>query len=134
MPVKTRSPRWTLGVLLGATIGSGAGFKRAPGRVVAALAASAFGVLAVGAPAYADTTTGGICNGVTNQLAHRGMVQPNLLKAAARQNAEQIAKLQAERAALVTTQNTLTAQITAAENEIAAWTPRTPRWSARSTP
>ena len=32
-------------------------------------------------------------------------MQPNLLKAAAKQNAESIAKLQAERAALVTTQN-----------------------------
>jgi chromosome segregation ATPase len=57
---------------------------------------------------------------VTNQLAHRGNAQPNLLKAAARQNAEQIAKLTAERSALVTTQNTLTAQIAAAEKEIAA--------------
>jgi hypothetical protein len=75
------------------------------GLTVAALAAST----GVGAPAYAQPATGpagGICNGVTNQLAHRGMVQPNLLKAAARQNAEQIATLQAERAALVTTQNT----------------------------
>ena len=121
MPAKTRSPRRTqkLGAIMSFSrvdaVGSGAGFKRATGRVVAALAASAgFGLLAVGAPAYADTTTGGICNGVTNQLAHRGMVQPNLLKAAARQNAEQIATLQAERGALVTTQNTLTAQITAA--------------------
>ncbi len=68
-----------------AVIASDAGFKRAPRRIAAALAVSAvFGVLAVGTPAYADTTTGGICNGVTNQLAHRGMVQPNLLKAAAR--------------------------------------------------
>jgi chromosome segregation ATPase len=57
---------------------------------------------------------------VTNQLAHRGNVQPNLLKAAARQNAEAIAKLVAERAALVTTQNSLSSQITAAEKEIAA--------------
>jgi septal ring factor EnvC (AmiA/AmiB activator) len=57
---------------------------------------------------------------VTNQQAHRGNVQPNLVKAAAKQNAEQIATLTAERAALVTTQNSLTAQITAAEKEIAA--------------
>ncbi len=62
----------------------------------------------------------GICNGVTNQLAHRGNVQPNLLKAAAKQNAEQIATLTAERAALVTTQNTLTTQVKAAEAQIAA--------------
>src|SRR5215213_3605520 len=75
---------------------------------VAALAVpTIFGVVAAGTPAYAATagTTTGICNGVTNQLAHRGNAQPNL---------------QAERAALVTTQNSLTAQITAAENEIAA--------------
>jgi hypothetical protein len=111
--------------------------KRAQGRVVATLAASAgFGVLAFGTPAYAQdiAAPGGICNGVTNQLAHRGMVQPNLLKAAARQNAEQIATLTAERAALVTTQNSLTAQITAARRRSPPWTPSTPRWSARSTP
>jgi hypothetical protein len=67
-----------------------------------------------------DDPHGRICNGVTNQLAHRGNVQPNLLKAAAKQNAEQIAKLQAERAAIITQQNAWTAQITAAEKEIAA--------------
>ena len=80
------------------------------------------GMLGAATPAVAATTSigGGICTGVTNQLAHRGNVQPNLLKAAARQNAEQIAKLQAERAALVTTQNSLAAQIAAAEKEIAA--------------
>jgi hypothetical protein len=66
---------------------------------------------------------------VTNQLAHRGNVQPNLLKAAARQNAEAIAKLVAERAALVTTQNSLSSQITAAEKEIAALDAESPRWS-----
>jgi hypothetical protein len=91
------------------------------GLTIAALAASTgVGMLGAAAPAYAVTSTGGICNGVTNQLAHRGLVQPNLLRAAARQNAEQIAKLTAERAALVTTQNTLTGQIAAAEKEIAA--------------
>jgi predicted nucleic acid-binding Zn-ribbon protein len=104
-------------------LGSGAVFNRAPRRVVAALAVSAgFGVLGFGAPAYAQTattSTGGICNGVTNQLAHRGMVQPNLLKAAARQNAAQIATLQAERAALVTRQTSLAAQVAAAEKQIA---------------
>jgi hypothetical protein len=78
-------------------------------------------LLGTSTPAVASTSpTTGICNGVTNQLAHRGKVQPNLLKAAARQNAAQIATLTAERAALVTTQNTLTSQITAAEKEIAA--------------
>ena len=79
------------------------------------------GMLVFAAPASAQTApTTGICNGVTNQLAHRGNVQPNLLKAAAKQNAEQIAKLQAERTALVTTQSNLGAQIKAAEAEIAA--------------
>jgi hypothetical protein len=46
-----------------------------------------FAGLLVFAPAASATTpapTTGICNGVTNQLAHRGNVQPNLLKAAAR--------------------------------------------------
>lgn len=47
------------------------------------------------------------------------MVQPDSLKAAARQNAELIAKLQAERAALVTTQTSLAAQVAAAEKQIA---------------
>ena len=79
------------------------------------------GMLMFAAPASAaDGAVTGICNGVTNQLAHRGNAQPNLLKAAAKQNAEQIAKLQAERAALVIAQNALTAQIVAAEKEIAA--------------
>lgn len=50
-------------------------------------------------PAVAATTSAtGICNGVVNQLAHRGAVQENLLKAAARKNADAIAALQAERA------------------------------------
>src|SRR5687767_12172981 len=73
-------------------------------------------LLGVHSPAIAATAVsgGGICNGVTNQLAHRGMVQPNLLKAAARQNAELIARLQADRAALISTQNFLAEQIAAA--------------------
>jgi hypothetical protein len=92
-------------------------------------AASAFvvPVIAAGAlmgtmtPAVASTSpTTGICNGVTNQRRTAACAQPNLLKAAARQNAAQIATLTAERAALVTTANTLTAQIKAAEAEIAA--------------
>src|SRR3712207_5668806 len=79
------------------------------------------GMLIFATPAMGATNpVAGICNGVTNQLAHRGAVQPNLLKAAARQNAEQLAVLSAERAALVTTQNGITAQVTAAEKEIAA--------------
>jgi len=93
------------------------------------------GLLGTSIPAVASTSpTTGICNGVTNQLAHRGMVQPNLLRAAARQNAEQIAKLQADRTALVTTQNGLTAQITAAEKEIAALDAEFATLSGRSTP
>ena len=87
--------------------------------VVASLLAGC--TLLIAPVASAETApVSGICNGVTNQLAHRGNVQPNLLKAAGRQNAEQIATLTAERAALVTTQNTLTTQITAAEKEIAS--------------
>src|SRR3954464_4180257 len=74
------------------------------------------GMLMFATPATGATNpVTGNCNGVTNQLAHRGAVQPNLLKAAARQNAEQIAVLTAERATLVTTQNSLTAQVAAAE-------------------
>ena len=45
-------------------------------------------------PAVAATTsTTGMCNGVVNQLAHRGAVQENLLKAAAKKNADAIAAL-----------------------------------------
>src|SRR5687768_3227300 len=79
------------------------------------------GLLGVHSSAVAGTAVsgGGICNGVTNQLAHRGMVQPNLLKAAARQNADMIAKLQAERDALTSTQKSLATQIAAAEKLIA---------------
>ncbi|HEY1157744.1 MAG TPA: chromosome segregation ATPase, partial [Arthrobacter sp.] len=52
-------------------------------------------------PAMATTGTAtGICNGVVNQLAHRGAVQENLLKAAAKKNADAIAARQAEKAAL----------------------------------
>ena len=40
-------------------------------------------------PAAAGTgANAGICNGVVNQLAHRGTVQENLLKAAAKKNAQ----------------------------------------------
>ncbi|MDP9443744.1 MAG: chromosome segregation ATPase, partial [Actinomycetota bacterium] len=60
------------------------------------------GMLVLAAPAAAATTsspagTTGICNGVVNQLAHRGTVQPNLLKAAAKQNAAVIQQLQLKR-------------------------------------
>src|SRR4051812_16302412 len=50
-----------------------------------ALAAAAIFGTTPGALAQAATTNGGgICNGVVNQLAHRGTVQENLLKAAAK--------------------------------------------------
>src|SRR5665647_1575871 len=60
------------------------------------------GMLAFAGPANATTTPqSGICNGVVNQLAFRGEVQANLLRAASRQNAALIQQLQTERAALV---------------------------------
>src|SRR3954451_21924611 len=94
------------------------------------VAASAFvvpaifaGVLIGPSPANAATITthpNGICNGVVNQLAHRGTVQENLLKAAARKNTELITKMQADRAALVTQADTLTKQIADSNAKIAA--------------
>ncbi|MDP9431126.1 MAG: hypothetical protein M3Q47_20695 [Actinomycetota bacterium] len=78
------------------------------------------GMLAFSGPASAESAPpGGICNGVTNQLAHRGSVQENLLRAAARKNAELITKLQAERATLQTSADTLKAQIATANQDIA---------------
>ena len=67
----------------------------------------------------ADSSTASICTGVVNQLAHRGTVQENLLKAAARKNAVLIASLQAERAGLQTKADGLTAEIAAADKAIA---------------
>src|SRR5687768_5814641 len=79
------------------------------------------GLLGVGSPAVAATTPpDGICNGVVNQLAHRGTVQPNLLKAAARKNAELITKLQASKAGLESQATMLNKQITDAKAAIAA--------------
>jgi hypothetical protein len=87
------------------------GTGRSPARTTRR-AASAFivpvmlaGLVSLQSPAEAATTsststTSGICNGVMNQLAHRGQVQENILKAAARKNADQIAALQAQRATL----------------------------------
>src|SRR3954451_21135193 len=84
--------------------------RRMMGAVV--IPGMAFGLLAMAGPAYADTApTSGICNGVVNQLAHRGTVQENLLKAAAKKNADLIAKLQAERSALQGKATTLNGQI-----------------------
>ena len=68
--------------------------------------------------ATASTTQHGICNGVLNQ-ASRGSVQPNLLTAAAKQNAAVIRRLQADRAALVAQSGVLTSQITAAQDALA---------------
>ena len=66
------------------------------------------GMLVFAAPASAQTTpTTGICNGVTNQLAHRGSVQSNLLKAAAKKNADIILKLEGERTVLRAQASTL---------------------------
>src|SRR5215213_207097 len=67
----------------------------------------------------APSATDGICTAVVNQTAHRGTVQENLLRAAARKNAELITKLQAEKAGLQATANTLTAQIAEANQDIA---------------
>src|SRR5215218_6592926 len=66
----------------------------------------------------APSATDGICTAVVNQTAHRGTVQENLLRAAARRNAELITKLQTEKAALQTTANSLTAQIAVAKKQI----------------
>ena len=82
-----------------------------PGRRAAAalvIPAAFAGLLLAASPASAapdtatTTTTKGICNGVVNQLAHRGTVQENLLKAAAKKNADLIASLTAQRTALQT--------------------------------
>ncbi|MFN3925395.1 MAG: chromosome segregation ATPase, partial [Pseudarthrobacter sp.] len=54
-------------------------------------------VLIQPAAAAGTTSNSSICNGVVNQLAHRGTVQENLLKAASKRNADAIAALQAEK-------------------------------------
>jgi hypothetical protein len=82
------------------------------------------GMLVLAAPAGAATTsspagTTGVCNGVVNQLAHCGMVQPNLLKAAAKQNAAVIQQLQLQRDGLVAERQSVAAQIAAAQQRIA---------------
>jgi chromosome segregation ATPase len=83
------------------------------------------GMLVFASPATAATSsapagTTGICNGVVNQLSHRGMVQENLLKAAAKKNADIIAKLTVDRAALQTTADSLQLDITTATQMIAS--------------
>src|SRR3954447_8774665 len=80
------------------------------------------GALIGASPANAATTksgTDGICNGVVNQLAHRGTVQENLLKAAAKKNADLIASLTAQRDALQTQSTDLRAQIAAINQPLA---------------
>ena len=79
---------------------AGSAFRRrlVRGAVVPAVALSTFSFVS---PAQAASApAGGICSGVVNQLSHRGMVQENLLKAAAKRNAVVIAGLVAERATL----------------------------------
>src|SRR3954465_9466834 len=101
-------------------------FTKRAGRFSVSVAAIAvptiFGVVAAGTPAYAGTApaTDGICNGVVNQYGHRGTVQENLLKAAARKNAELITKLQADRTALQAQTSTLTGKIATAKQSVAA--------------
>src|SRR5215213_6500026 len=107
----------------GATVRSTTTPKSTTRRLAAAVAMSglAFGLVGTGTPAYAGpAATSGICNGVVNQLAHRGTVQENLLKAAAKKNADQIARLQAERATLQSSASALTEQIAQARQRIAA--------------
>lgn len=78
------------------------------------------GMLVFAPPATASTssTSTGVCHGIANQLTSRGTFQPNLLKAAAKQNAAVISQLQLRRAGLVTQSGSLTTQITAAEEQI----------------
>src|SRR6478735_3388907 len=87
--------------------------------IPAALAATILG----GSPAQAATTapgtSNGICNGVVNQLAHRGSVQENLLKAAAKKNADLIASLSAQRTALESQRAGLQAQLDQANQQLA---------------
>ncbi len=94
--------------------------SRLTGRARTATVLAMAGLMVLPTAAFAaDPATSGICNGVVNQTAHRGSVQENLLRAAARKNAELIAGLQAQRAVLQTRADTLTAQIAAAEKLIA---------------
>src|SRR4051812_8533965 len=93
-PASTRTPRAGHWAALAPGACRGAGMSRSdvkknsakppPGRrfvgtvVVPGLA---LGLLTLGGPAYAGPPAGagGSCNGVVNQLAHRGAVQQNLL-------------------------------------------------------
>ncbi|MEQ7739666.1 hypothetical protein ABQG64_26170, partial [Escherichia coli] len=71
-------------------------------------------------PAVAGTSSNAsICNGVVNQLAHRGTVQENLLRAAAKKNADVIAKLEAEKVQLQAQEAELKAGIEAADKVLA---------------
>ena len=77
------------------------------------------GVIGLQGTAEAATTGGGICSGVVNQLAHRGAVQENLLKAAAKKNADLIASLKADRSRMDGVASTLTAQLDQVNQQIA---------------
>ena len=93
--------------------------RRAAAALVAPVAIVS--VLLSGGPASAaaTSTTNGSCNGVLNQLANRGSVQENLLKAATTQNAELIASLTAQRTALQAQGTDLQAQIDQANQQLA---------------
>jgi chromosome segregation ATPase len=69
-------------------------------------------------PAAAGVT--GVCSGVLNAPSHRGSVQENLLKAAAKKNADLIVKLRADKAALEDRAKTLQQGITDGRSAIAA--------------
>ena len=82
------------------------------------------GMLVFAAPASATTSSGlagtaGVCNGVVNQMAHRGTVQPQLLKVAAKQNAAVIQQLQIKRAGLLAQTQANNTRIATARQEIA---------------
>src|SRR5690349_2888835 len=87
--------------------------------IPAALAATILGGSAAQAATTAPGTSNGICNGVVNQLAHRGSVQENLLRAAARKNADLIASLTTQRAALESQRTSLRAQVDEANQQLA---------------
>src|SRR4051812_1694168 len=104
------------------TTGSGPARRRAAAAFVVPVIVG--GMLSLGSPATAATSTtttatGGICNGVMNQLAHRGTVQENLLKAATKKNADLIASVTAQRTALQTQSTDLQRQIVQITQQLA---------------
>ncbi len=79
---------------------------------------SLFGLVQPAAGAQSQTPHS-ICNGVVNQLQQRGVVEQRLLEAAARQNAELLQQLEAERALLQNERQQLEQQIEQLEQELA---------------